>query len=634
MRIPFLRNTKYVCWSVSVFALLLSGCISIYSPHSGIVVEKESGLPIENAILVRSWDRVTVSFEGGSHSWLGTAETVTDKNGKFTFWPRIFFSGIPLIMGTEENSYLVYRPGYGFEEIKELKKVIELPKIPLNRNTRKVQADKAQSSYSTDYYKTELLKEAVQQEEQFLKELSEPAQGVPSTTPALKEGIDRQVNFNRANDKDIVKLPSDCRQSAANSSEISSLIQRFNTLEHDAAIIKVACYGDDATPVLVEAISSSAASKYYIVQALSLIGTPRAIEALSDLILKCDDNNYDLGVRLAIESLEHLGLRGEKALIRSLANKNSTIQSLVSDALVRIGNPDAISGLITDLPSMYAAKALGKIKDHRAVGPLVKTLPLHYSIIALGEIKDQRAAVPLMREIHKTIKESNVEYLLDGNVPSNLTMKEKNDLRYNIPLLTELKKQRNILIEEALSEIGMPSMPKLYEIAAKVPDNIELDEQEAIFADHVVQLLVSEKTSERFLAEIAIAKIGKLIVPALMKALNTSDDVQLRKASAEQLGKMKWEPNVENVLVNALQDRNPLVVAYAACALGELKAKSALKPLVVVAKKESIFERRGAIWAIARIGSDEGKTVLKEFINDKDVYVRTIAKRALESSGT
>ena len=90
MKIPFLRNSKYVYWVVGLFALLLAGCISIYSPHSGTVVDKESGLPVENAILVRSWDRVTLSFEGGSHSWLSTTETITDENGKFLFWPRIF----------------------------------------------------------------------------------------------------------------------------------------------------------------------------------------------------------------------------------------------------------------------------------------------------------------------------------------------------------------------------------------------------------------------------------------------------------------------------------------------------------------------------------------------------------------
>lgn len=341
MKIPFLRNSKYVYWSVGVFALFLSGCIFIYSPHSGIVVEKGSGLPIEDAILVRSWDRGYATPAGATHSWLATTETITDENGKFSFWPRILFSGIPLIMWSEQNSFLIYRPGYGFTEIKDLKNVIELPKISFNRNTRSIEANKAQSSYSTDFYKTELLKAAVQQEEKLFKELPEP----------------------------------------------------------------------------------------------------------------------------------------------------------------------------------------------------------------------------------------------------------------------------------------------------NVPDNIGLVEQQAIFYDYVVQLLGSKTTNDRFMAEIAITKIGRLIVPALIKALGSSDDIHLRKAAAEQLGRMPWETNVENALIKALQDRNPLVVAYAAYALGEQRVKSVLGPLKILTKKESLFKRRGAIWAIAKIGSIESITFLKEFTNDKDEYVRMIAKRALENSG-
>jgi HEAT repeat protein len=134
-------------------------------------------------------------------------------------------------------------------------------------------------------------------------------------------------------------------------------------------------------------------------------------------------------------------------------------------------------------------------------------------------------------------------------------------------------------------------------------------------------------------SEIAITKIGRLIVPALIKALSSSDDIHLRKAAAEQLGRMPWETNAENALIKALQDRNPLVVAYAAYALGEQRVKSVLGPLKIITKKESPFERRGAIWAITKIGSVESVTFLKEFTNDKDEYVRMIAKRALHNSG-
>lgn len=208
MRISLLMRRKYIYGSLCVFVILLSGCISIYSPRSGVVVEKESGLPIENAILVRSWDRGYATPAGATHSWLATSETATDENGRFSFWPRVFFSGIPLLMWTEENSVLVYKPGYGFATIRESQDVIELPKIPFNRYSRAAEANKAHSSYGTDFYKTELLKGTVQQEEKLIKELPELTKGVLYTMSSLNDiAIDSGGNIFLANHQGINKIP-------------------------------------------------------------------------------------------------------------------------------------------------------------------------------------------------------------------------------------------------------------------------------------------------------------------------------------------------------------------------------------------------------------------------------------------
>jgi HEAT repeat protein len=44
-----------------------------------------------------------------------------------------------------------------------------------------------------------------------------------------------------------------------------------------------------------------------------------------------------------------------------------------------------------------------------------------------------------------------------------------------------------------------------------------------------------------------------------------------------------------------------------------------------LARTGSYLERRGAVWAIARIGNPAGNSVLKELCNDKDEYVRKTA---------
>lgn len=188
--------------------LLLSGCFSFYLPRGGIVVEKESGLPVEDAILVRSWDRGLATPAGATHSRLAVAETATDEKGAFWFGPRLHFAGIPIIMWTEENPLIVYRPGFGFVEVRDDNGVIEIPKTPFNRYARYAEARKASSSYATDYYDAHLLKDTVQQEEKLLAYLPELTQGVLYVMPSLNDiSFDSHGNLYLASDRSIVKLP-------------------------------------------------------------------------------------------------------------------------------------------------------------------------------------------------------------------------------------------------------------------------------------------------------------------------------------------------------------------------------------------------------------------------------------------
>ncbi|MEA5115547.1 MAG: HEAT repeat domain-containing protein [Geobacteraceae bacterium] len=420
---------------------------------------------------------------------------------------------------------------------------------------------------------------------------------------------------------------------ADNNAEIHRLINSFTTAvtKNDVAIAakKVSAFGPEAVPLLIEALSPMEyRSRYGAVQSLGLINDERVIDALGEMLAQMPEQ-YPAGYGhipedMAIEILEQRGPDGIRGLVRALQTRDDFVKMKVVEALGRSNNPNAVPVLISVLPHRNAVVALGKLKDPRAVEALVSLLPLYEAIISLGEIKDPRAIVPLLREIYKKPNEVNAEYLLAGNFPSNISIEKKRNLINNIPLITELKKSRNKVIEDALSELGFPLHPKLYEIAAGIPTNIDLAQQQALFADHLISLLVSQKLEERYLAEFVIARIDRLMEPSLIKALNNSNNMHLRKAVAEQMGKMQG-PNIENALVNALTDQNPLVVAYAARALGELRSQSALEPLKKIAIGGSLFERRGAVWAITKIGYPAGKAFLKELCNDKDEYVRRIA---------
>ncbi|MDD2319988.1 MAG: HEAT repeat domain-containing protein [Geobacteraceae bacterium] len=385
--------------------------------------------------------------------------------------------------------------------------------------------------------------------------------------------------------------------SADNSAEIRRLIGKFTSLEQKAAVKNCALYGDEAVPVLMASLASAVGSgeiEINVVRALGTIGTPLAIDSLTKLILRhrwafAGSQKYNVAIECAVKTLESLGPAGERALIRSLANKDKQVHYLVISALARIGDATAVSGLISDLPNIHAAKALGKFRDPRTVAALVATLPAPQAIVALGEINDSRAIVPLLR------------------VPHN---------------------GKNFAAEEALTNLGIPLLPFLHDIASQIPKNNDLDEQQAAFTDSIVRKLVSNKLHERYLAEVVIVRIGRLMVPSLIKALGSSNDSHQRRTAAELLGKMQG-PGIENALTKALQDKNPLVVAHAARALGELGNQSALGPLAMVAKRGSPYERRGAAWAIAKIGTPAATTVLKDLCHDKDEYVRKIAVRGL-----
>ncbi|MGH8589117.1 MAG: hypothetical protein ACREXX_07195 [Gammaproteobacteria bacterium] len=74
-------------------ALLLRGCLNIYSakPIEAWIIDAETRQPVEGAVVVARWKLVYGLEGGGRYDWV-VLETVTDKNGRFTFpgWgPRV-----------------------------------------------------------------------------------------------------------------------------------------------------------------------------------------------------------------------------------------------------------------------------------------------------------------------------------------------------------------------------------------------------------------------------------------------------------------------------------------------------------------------------------------------------------------
>lgn len=118
---------------------------------------------------------------------------------------------------------------------------------------------------------------------------------------------------------------------------------------------------------------------------------------------------------------------------------------------------------------------------------------------------------------------------------------------------------------------------------------------------------------------------------ALLRAVRTSDDENLRARAAQALGRV-GDPDDTAVLVDAAQDGAWPVRAQAANALGMIGEISSVPTLKDLAADEAWWVRRNACFALANMGP-EGEKALVEILRDADRYARDQAAATLEARG-
>src|SRR5260221_2733138 len=86
----------------------------------GWVADAETGKPIEGVIVVAHW-RLEGGLEGGTPiDELKILETVTDRNGRYSFpaWgPQVAFSGFFGSLRSESPEILMFKKGYKFQRL-------------------------------------------------------------------------------------------------------------------------------------------------------------------------------------------------------------------------------------------------------------------------------------------------------------------------------------------------------------------------------------------------------------------------------------------------------------------------------------------------------------------------------------
>ena len=133
-----------VVFLLALVCIPLSACAGtrVYTgPWSGQVIDAESKQPIEGAAVVAIWYKYYATPAGDVGNYLDTAETITDKEGKFLL-PSKKFLNVPLLRESSAPDFYIFKPGYGcypeymvspktkfLKGFFEKPTIIELPKI-------------------------------------------------------------------------------------------------------------------------------------------------------------------------------------------------------------------------------------------------------------------------------------------------------------------------------------------------------------------------------------------------------------------------------------------------------------------------------------------------------------------------
>jgi len=128
---------------INIIIIFISlGCSPIRydGPYKGIIIDEETGEPIEGVVVLGVWTREIVTPGGATHQFYDAKETVTNKNGEFT----IRGLGLLLFSNIIPMDVVIFKSGYtqwGYMTWKELKKTVETEKdraiIPLRKLTIK-----------------------------------------------------------------------------------------------------------------------------------------------------------------------------------------------------------------------------------------------------------------------------------------------------------------------------------------------------------------------------------------------------------------------------------------------------------------------------------------------------------------
>ena len=103
----------------------------------GKIVDKQTGEPIEGAVIVRSWNRYALGPEGSQSVGDGINEEVlSNKKGRFVFRKKKLQASVPVFWQVLEEDTIIYKPGYKALFLNDKPSTIYLQRVPTLTATR------------------------------------------------------------------------------------------------------------------------------------------------------------------------------------------------------------------------------------------------------------------------------------------------------------------------------------------------------------------------------------------------------------------------------------------------------------------------------------------------------------------
>lgn len=106
---------KLLGLSLMAWLLLLSGCAITreYGPYMGKVVEKETGEPIEGAVVLMEFDTISGNIGGMTKHYVDAVETLTNAKGEYLI-PLHRITTFRTFEAWSKDAYaVIFKPGYG-----------------------------------------------------------------------------------------------------------------------------------------------------------------------------------------------------------------------------------------------------------------------------------------------------------------------------------------------------------------------------------------------------------------------------------------------------------------------------------------------------------------------------------------